>query len=70
MAAKQLDKDRDGTSLNNDLCLLCRARGNVGQGPRGLELNEGMRRSEKLDESADDASLDDFLNRGISLLGE
>lgn len=69
-AGQELDKDGDGTGLDDDLSLRGRARGNVGQGPGSLELDQGVGRSEEFDETADDTSLDDLLDRGVALLGE
>ena len=66
-ALEQLDKDGDGTGVDNDLCLLSGARGNVGQSPGSLELDQGVRRAEKLYETADDVGLDDLLNGRVAL---
>lgn len=67
-AGEELDEDRNGIGLDDDLGLSGRARGNVGQGPRSLELNKGMRRTQELNEAADDTCLDDLLNRWVALL--
>lgn len=42
-ASKELDKDWDGAGLDNDLGLCSTARCDVGEGPRSLELHEGVR---------------------------
>ena len=42
-ATQQLDKDRDSAGLNDNLCLGSGARGNVGQGPSCLELDQSVR---------------------------
>lgn len=41
-AGKELDEDGDSASLNDDLGLGGRARGDVGQGPSSLELHQGV----------------------------
>ncbi len=45
MAAQKLDEDWDGTGLNDNLCLLCGARRNVGKSPGRFELDERVRRA-------------------------
>lgn len=70
MAAQELDEDGDGASLDDDLGLLCRAGGDVGECPRGLELDECVGGPEELDEAAHDAGLDDLLNGRVALLGQ
>lgn len=67
-AGEELDKDWDGTGLDDNLGLSGAARCDVGQGPCGLELNEGVRRSEEFDKAADDTGLDDLLDRRVALL--
>ena len=67
MAAEEFDEDRYGASIDDDLGLLSRSRRNVGQGPCCLELDECMGRSKEFHKTADNASLDDFLDRRISL---
>jgi len=45
-----------------------RARGDVGQRPRGLELERGVVLAlEELDKARDDALGDDLLDRGVAL---
>jgi hypothetical protein len=69
-AVEKLDKDGDGTGLDDDLGLSGRAGGNVGESPGGLELDEGMGRAQELDEAAHDAGLDDLLDRRVALFAE
>lgn len=69
-AAKQLDKDGNSASLDDDLGLSGRTRGDVGQSPGGFELHKSVRGSQELDEAANDASLDDFLDGRVALLGQ
>ena len=69
-ARKKLNKYRHGTSFNNDLGLSGRARGDIRQGPRGLELDESVGGAKELNEAAHDTSLNDFLDRRVALLGE
>lgn len=42
-AAEQLNKDGNGSGLDDDLSLLCGARSNVSKGPGGLELHKSVR---------------------------
>lgn len=69
-AAKQLDKDGNSASLDDDLSLSGRARGDVGESPGGFELHQSVRGSQELDEAANDASLDDLLDGRVALLGQ
>lgn len=69
-ATKKLDENRDSTSLNDNLCLSGGAGCDVGQSPGSLELNQGVRGSQELDKTTNDASLDDLLDRGVALLGK
>lgn len=68
VTAEKLDEDWDGTGLDDDLGLLSRAGGDVGQSPCSLELNKSVWGAEKLHEAADNAGLDDLLDRWVSLL--
>jgi hypothetical protein len=43
VTAQQLNKDGDSASLDDNLCLLCRSRGNICQGPGRFKLDECMR---------------------------
>lgn len=70
VAAEQLDENRNRARLDNDLCLLCRARGNVGERPCGLKLHQCVWGAEELDKSADNARLDNSLNRRVALFGK
>jgi hypothetical protein len=69
-ALQELNEDRHGTSLDDDLSLGRTARSNVGQGPSSLELDQSMWGSEKFNESANNTGLDDLLDGGIALLGK
>ena len=66
MAAEKLDKDGNGTSIDNDLRLLCRARRNVGQCPCSFKLDESVWRTKKFYETTDDAGLNDFLDGRVA----
>jgi len=70
VAAEQLDENGDGAGLDDDLCLLCGARGNVGERPCGLKLHERVRGAEELDKPAHYARLDNALNGRVALLGQ
>lgn len=70
VTAEQLDEDGHGAGLNDHLRLLCRARGDVGEGPCSLKLHQRVRGAQKLDKAADDARLDNALNGGVALLGQ
>lgn len=69
-AAQKLDEDRNSTSFDNNLGLLGRSGGNVGQSPSSLELNQSMRGPEEFHETAHDTCLDDTLDGRVALLGE
>ena len=65
-----MDKDGDSAAVDDGAGLgRCAAR-DVREGPRGLELEFGVRNGEEFDEAGDDADLDDFLDRGILFDGE
>jgi len=66
---QKLDKDRYGACFNDNLCLLCRPRGDICQSPGSLELDKCVRRAEEFNESADNASSNDFFDGWVPLLG-
>jgi hypothetical protein len=67
MAAEEFDKDWHRTSLNHHLRLLGRAGSDVGQCPSSLELNQSVGGSQEFDKSADNAGLNDALDRWVPL---
>jgi hypothetical protein len=70
VAAKKLDEDGDGACLNDDLCLLGGARGDVGKSPCGLKLDKCVGRAQELYKAADDTGLDDPLDGRVAFLGQ
>ena len=69
-AAEKLDEDRHSTGFDDNLCLLSRSGGNVGQGPSSLKLNQGMCGPEEFHKTAHDARLDNTLNGRVAFLGK
>jgi hypothetical protein len=67
MATQKLDEDGYSARLDDNLRLLSGTGGDIGKRPSCFELYQGVRRLEEFDETADDASLDNTLNRRIAL---
>lgn len=68
-AGEELDKDGNGTSLNDNLGLGSASRCNVGKSPCSLELDKSMRGAKELDETANDAGLDDLFDGRVAFFG-
>src|SRR3989344_1100674 len=65
---EETDKDGDGALLDDDPGLLRGARGDVGKGPGGFELElRVVVVREELDEAGNDSGGDDLLDGGVAL---
>lgn len=65
-AHEESHEDRDGAHFHDDLGVLRRARRDVGQAPRRLELQRGVVVAlEEFDEARDDAGVNDGLDRRV-----
>ena len=70
-AEKEVNKVWDGTGPDDNLGLLRRARGDIGEGPGSLELERrGVVVGKELDELGDNTGRNHLFDRGVALLGE
>lgn len=67
-AHEQTHEDRDGAFLDHHPCVVARAAGDVGERPRGLELQSRVVIAlEELDEFGHHARVDHVLDRRVAL---